>query len=105
MNSTTAATSTRTSTICEWDCQSAPGGEPGPSLTHPERAPLLSCMVAKIAQDGKIALPEQVREQADLNPGDTLNIQVYKGTIVLRKNQALSPEECAALLEQSRLQP
>ena len=42
---------------------------------------------------------------AELNPGDTLDVHFYKGTIVLRKRQPLTPEQCAALLERSRSQP
>jgi bifunctional DNA-binding transcriptional regulator/antitoxin component of YhaV-PrlF toxin-antitoxin module len=58
-----------------------------------------------LSADGKIALPEQLRQDAHLNPGDKLEVQLYKGTIVLRKHEPLSPEQCRALLEQSRSQP
>lgn len=62
-------------------------------------------MNAILTADGKIALPEELRHNAHLNPGDKLEVQVYKGTIVLRKHQPLSAEQCRALLEQSRSQP
>ena len=61
-------------------------------------------MNAVLTDDGKIALPPELRENAQLRPGDTLDVQIYKGTIVLRKNQPLTPEQCAALLERSRSQ-
>jgi len=57
-----------------------------------------------LTEDGKIALPKEVRQDAHLQPGDTLDVQLYKGTIVLRKRGPLTPEQCAALLERSRSQ-
>jgi bifunctional DNA-binding transcriptional regulator/antitoxin component of YhaV-PrlF toxin-antitoxin module len=60
---------------------------------------------AVLTQDGKITLPPELRSDAQLKPGDTLDMQLYKGTIVLRKRQPLTSEQCAALLERSRSQP
>jgi bifunctional DNA-binding transcriptional regulator/antitoxin component of YhaV-PrlF toxin-antitoxin module len=60
---------------------------------------------AVVTQDGKIALPPELRNDAQLKPGDTLDMQLYKGTIVLRKHQPLTKEQCATLLERSRSQP
>jgi bifunctional DNA-binding transcriptional regulator/antitoxin component of YhaV-PrlF toxin-antitoxin module len=62
-------------------------------------------MNAVLTDDGKIVLPPELRENAQLQPGDTLDVQFYKGSIVLRKHQPLTPEQCAALLERSRSQP
>ena len=62
-------------------------------------------MNAVLTNDGKIALPMELRENAQLRPGDTLDVQFYKGLIVLRKRQPLTPEQCATLLERSRSQP
>ena len=62
-------------------------------------------MNATLSADGKIVIPPELRESAHLNPGDTLDIQLYKGTLLLRKHQPLSPEQCVALLERSRSQP
>jgi bifunctional DNA-binding transcriptional regulator/antitoxin component of YhaV-PrlF toxin-antitoxin module len=59
---------------------------------------------AVLTKDGKIELPPELRSNTDLQPGDTLDVQLYKGTIVLRKRQPLTPEQCAALLERSRSQ-
>lgn len=61
-------------------------------------------MNAILTADGKIALPEELRHDAHLSPGDKLEVQFYKGTIVLRKHEPLSPEQCRTLLEQSRSQ-
>jgi AbrB family looped-hinge helix DNA binding protein len=60
---------------------------------------------AVLTEDGKIAIPQELRENAQLKPGDTLDVHLYKGTLVLRKRQALTAEQCAALLERSRSQP
>lgn len=62
-------------------------------------------MNAVLTEDGKISLPSELRENAHLRPGDTLDVHFYKGTILLRKHQPLTPEQCAALLERSRSQP
>lgn len=62
-------------------------------------------MNAVLTEDGKIVIPPQLRQDARLQPGDTLEVQLYKGTIVLRKRQPLTPEQCAALLEHSRSLP
>jgi bifunctional DNA-binding transcriptional regulator/antitoxin component of YhaV-PrlF toxin-antitoxin module len=65
----------------------------------------LSIMNAVLTDDGKIVLPPELRADARLQPGDTMDVQFYKGSIVLRKHQPLTPEQCAALLERSRSQP
>ena len=61
-------------------------------------------MNAVLSPDGKIELPPELRKDAQLKPGDTLDVQLYKGTIMLRKRQPITPGQCAALLEQSRSQ-
>ena len=61
-------------------------------------------MNATLSSDGQIIIPAELRESAQLKPGDTLDIHLYKGTIVLRKRQPLTAEQCAALLESSRAQ-
>ena len=62
-------------------------------------------MNAMLSADGQIVIPMELREGAHLQPGDTLEVQLYKGTLVLRKHQPLSPVQAAALLERSRSQP
>jgi AbrB family looped-hinge helix DNA binding protein len=62
-------------------------------------------MNALLSADGQIVIPKELREGAQLQPGDTLEVQLYKGTLVLRKHQPLSPQQAAALLERSRSQP
>ena len=67
--------------------------------------PYLPTMNAILTEDGKISLPSELRENAHLHAGDTLDVQFYKGTILLRKHQPLTPEQCATLLERSCSQP
>ena len=62
-------------------------------------------MNAVLTDDGQLELPAKLCENAQLQPGDTLDVQFYKGSIVLRTHQPLTPEQCAALLERSRSQP
>lgn len=61
-------------------------------------------MNATLSSDGQIVIPPELCESAQLKPGDTLAVQLYKGTIVMRKNQPLTAEQCAELLERSRAQ-
>ena len=62
-------------------------------------------MNAVLTEDGTITLPPALRDDAQIKPGDTFDVQFYKGSIVLRKCQRLTVEECAVLLERSRSQP
>jgi len=62
-------------------------------------------MNATLSSDGKLVLSPELRDTAQLKPGDVLEAQFHKGTIVLRKPQPLTPEQCTALLERSRSRP
>ena len=62
-------------------------------------------MTATVSADGQVQLPRELRESAQLQPGDRLEAQLYKGTLVLRKRQPLTDAQCAALLEGSRKLP
>ena len=62
-------------------------------------------MTATVSADGQVQLPVELREGAHLQPGDRLEAQLYKGTLVLRKRQPLTDAQCAALLEGSRSLP
>ena len=73
-------------------------------LDAPSPQAFTSGMNAMLSADGKLVIPKELRESAQLQPGDTFDIQLYKGTLLLRKHQPLSPEQCAALLERSRSQ-
>lgn len=62
-------------------------------------------MMAIVSADGQVQLPAELRESAQLQPGDRLEAQLYKGTLVLRKRLPLTPSQCAVLLEGSRNLP
>lgn len=62
-------------------------------------------MTATVSADGQVQLPAELREGAHLQPGDRLEAQLYKGTLVLRKRQPLTDAQCATLLEGSRRLP
>lgn len=62
-------------------------------------------MTAILTEDGKIVIPDELRENAQLKPGDKLEVQLYKGTLIFRKYQPLSASECVELLERSRSLP
>ena len=62
-------------------------------------------MTATVSADGQVQLPPELRDGAKLQPGDQLEAQLYKGTLVLRKRQPLTPAQCAVLLEGSRSLP
>ena len=74
-------------------------------LTQYHGQPLLHRMNATLTADGQIAIPRELRDSAHLKPGDTLDIHLYKGTILLRKHEPLTAEQSAELLERSRAQP
>jgi bifunctional DNA-binding transcriptional regulator/antitoxin component of YhaV-PrlF toxin-antitoxin module len=65
----------------------------------------LGGMTATVSANGQVLLPPELSESAQLQPGDRLEVQFYKGTLVLRKRQPLSPAQCAELLERSRSRP
>jgi AbrB family looped-hinge helix DNA binding protein len=58
-------------------------------------------MTAVLGDDGKIVIPEELRNNAQLKAGDKLEVQLYKGTLLLRKHQALTDQQCATLLKDS----
>ena len=58
-----------------------------------------------VQDDGKISIPKELRDALGLNPGTVMEIQTHQGTLVLRKHQPLTAEQCAALLEHSRSLP
>lgn len=70
----------RRGTDRHWNSQPHSSGH----LTRDVREVLLR-MNATLSSDGKIVLPPEVRDSAQLKPGDVLEVQFHKGTIVLRK--------------------
>ena len=62
-------------------------------------------MNTTLSADGKIQIPPELWERAKLKAGDTVDIHLYQGTLVLRKHEALTQEQAAALLQRSRALP
>lgn len=62
-------------------------------------------MNTTLSADGTVQIPPELWKRAHLKAGDTVDIQLYQGTLVLRKHGALNPEQAAALLQRSRAQP
>ena len=55
-------------------------------------------MIAKISVKGQMVIPEAVREQARIRPGDEVDIGYADGLVVLRKRQPLTPARVRSLL-------
>ena len=62
-------------------------------------------MNTTLSADGKVQIPLELWEGAKLKAGDTMDIHLYQGSLVLRKHEALSPDQVAALLDRSRALP
>jgi AbrB family looped-hinge helix DNA binding protein len=62
-------------------------------------------MIAKVSVKGQMVIPESVREQAHINPGDELDVGCANGLIVLRKRRALTPSRVRSLLLAGRELP
>ena len=46
-------------------------------------------MNATLSADGQVQIPQELRDRAQLKSGDTLEVHLYQGTLVLRKHEAL----------------
>jgi AbrB family looped-hinge helix DNA binding protein len=55
-------------------------------------------MIAKVSVKGQMVIPEPVREQARISPGDEVEIGYANGLIVLRKRRPLTPARVRSLL-------
>lgn len=55
-------------------------------------------MIAKVSVKGQMVIPEVVREQARIRPGDEVDIGYANGLIVLRKRKRLTPARIRSLL-------
>ena len=62
-------------------------------------------MNTTLSADGKVQIPLELWEGAKFKAGDTVDIQLFQGTLVLRKHDGLTPEQVAALLQRSRALP
>lgn len=55
-------------------------------------------MIAKVSVKGQMVIPEAVREQARISPGDEMDVGYANGLIVLRKRRPLTPSRVRSLL-------
>jgi AbrB family looped-hinge helix DNA binding protein len=58
----------------------------------------LLAMIAKVSVKGQMVIPEPVREQARISPGDEVDVGYANGLIVLRKRRPLTPARVRSLL-------
>lgn len=58
----------------------------------------LLTMIAKVSVKGQMVIPEPVREQARISPGDEMDVGYANGLIVLRKRRPLTPARVRSLL-------
>ncbi|MGD0251925.1 MAG: AbrB/MazE/SpoVT family DNA-binding domain-containing protein [Verrucomicrobiota bacterium] len=62
-------------------------------------------MIAKVSVKGQTVIPEAIREQARIKPGDQLDVGYSGGLIVMRKRRALTPARVRSLLLAGRELP
>jgi AbrB family looped-hinge helix DNA binding protein len=62
-------------------------------------------MIAKVSVKGQMVIPEAVREQAQIQYGDELEVGCSNGLIVLRKRRVLTPARVRSLLLAGRELP
>ena len=55
-------------------------------------------MIAKVSVKGQMVIPESVREQARIRPGDEVDVGYANGLVVLRKRRPLTPARVRSLL-------
>ena len=55
-------------------------------------------MIAKVSIKGQMVIPEAVREQARIRPGDEVDVGYANGLVVLRKRRPLTPARIRSLL-------
>lgn len=55
-------------------------------------------MIAKVSVKGQMVIPESVREQARIAPGDEVDVGYANGLVVLRKRRPLTPARVRSLL-------
>lgn len=62
-------------------------------------------MIARVSVKGQTVIPEAIREQARIKPGDQLDVGYANGLIVMRKRQALTPSRVRSLILAGRELP
>lgn len=62
-------------------------------------------MIARMSVKGQTVIPESVREQARLKPGDEMDVGYAHGLVILRKRRPLTPARVRYLLLGGRQLP
>lgn len=62
-------------------------------------------MIAKVSVKGQTVIPEAIREQARIKPGDQLDVGYANGLIVMRKRKPLTPARVRSLILAGRELP
>jgi AbrB family looped-hinge helix DNA binding protein len=62
-------------------------------------------MIAKVSVKGQTVIPEAIREQARIKPGDQLEVGYANGLIVMRKRKLLTPARIRSLILAGRELP
>ena len=62
-------------------------------------------MIATVSVKGQTVIPEAIREQARIKPGDQLDVGYANGLVVMRKRRALTPARVRSLLLSGRELP
>ncbi len=55
-------------------------------------------MLTKVSSRGQTVIPVAIREQAQVDTGDELEVGYYGGMIIMRKREALTPKRVRSLL-------
>ena len=59
-------------------------------------------MITSLSTKGQAVIPEAIRDQARLRPGDKLEVGYVNGLMILRKRVALKPAKARALILSGR---
>ncbi len=62
-------------------------------------------MIATVSVKGQTVIPEAIREQARIKPGDRLDVGYANGLVVMRKRRRLTPARVRSLLLTGRELP
>ena len=62
-------------------------------------------MITSLSTKGQTVIPEAIRDQARLHPGDKLEVGYVNGLVILRKRVALTPAKARALILAGRNLP
>ena len=62
-------------------------------------------MIATVSVKGQTVIPEAIREQARIKPGDQLDVGYANGLVVMRKRRPLTPARIRSLLLAGRELP